>query len=39
MIPNLIAEVERAKKAFPEAWANAHTSNAHFLTGNSAVSA
>jgi len=29
MIPNMLAEVEKCKKKFPQAWADAHTGNAH----------
>lgn len=29
MIPNMLAEVERCKKKFPQAWKDAHTGNAH----------
>jgi hypothetical protein len=29
MVPNMLVEVEKIKKKFPEAWANAHTGNAH----------
>jgi len=28
-IPNMLAEVERCKRKFPEAWKDAHTGNAH----------
>lgn len=28
-IPNLVHEVEAARQKYPEAWANAHTGNAH----------
>lgn len=29
MIPNMLAEVEKIKGKFPQAWADAHTGNAH----------
>jgi hypothetical protein len=29
MIPNMLSEVEKCKKKFPQAWADAHTGNAH----------
>lgn len=29
MIPNMLSEVEKCKKKFPQAWKDAHTGNAH----------
>lgn len=29
MIPNMLSEVEKCKRKFPQAWADAHTGNAH----------